>query len=71
MGKVLIDKSAKCDSSFNSLFLKVAYVPRGKNKTISEDQRDQGKEEIDELTKKYVKQIDEILKAKTEEIMEI
>ena len=42
-----------------------------KNKTISEDDRDEGKTNIDELTKKYVAQIDELLKAKTEEVMEV
>ena len=42
-----------------------------KNKTVSEDDRDEGKKQIDELTKKYVSQIDGLLKAKDSEIMEI
>ena len=42
-----------------------------KNKTISEDDRDAGKKEMDELAKKYVAQIDELLDAKSREIMEI
>jgi len=42
-----------------------------KEKTITEDQRDEAKEEMDESTKKYISQIDELLKAKTDEIMEI
>jgi ribosome recycling factor len=42
-----------------------------KDKTITEDQRDEAKEEMDESTKKYISQIDELLKAKTDEIMEI
>ena len=42
-----------------------------KDKTLTEDERDDGKKEIDELTKKYIGQIDDILKAKTEEVMEI
>lgn len=42
-----------------------------KNKVLTEDERDDGKEEIDELTKKYIGQIDDVLKAKTDEIMEV
>ena len=42
-----------------------------KDKVLTEDERDSGKKEIDELTKKYTGQIDEVLKAKTEEIMEV
>ena len=42
-----------------------------KDKHITEDERDEGKKEMDELTKKYVSQVDEVLKAKTTEIMEI
>jgi len=40
-----------------------------KNKTITEDQRDRGKEDIDDLTKKLSDSIDEIVKSKSEEIM--
>ena len=42
-----------------------------KDKTLTEDQRDEAKKEMDELTKKYVGRIDVLLKAKTDEIMEI
>lgn len=42
-----------------------------KNKTLTEDERDQGKKEIDELTKKYIEQTDEVLQSKTNEIMEV
>jgi ribosome recycling factor len=42
-----------------------------KDKTLTEDERDDGKKDIDELTKKYIKQTDEVLKAKTAEIMEV
>jgi ribosome recycling factor len=42
-----------------------------KDKVLTEDERDDGKKEIDELTKKYISQIDDILKSKTQEIMEI
>ncbi len=41
-----------------------------KDKAITEDMRDSGKEEMDEITKKYVDKADEIAKAKTAEIME-
>lgn len=40
-----------------------------KNKVISEDLRDKGKKDIDALTKKYVSKIDEVVKAKSAEIM--
>jgi len=42
-----------------------------KDKAITEDQRDEGKKEMDDLTKKHVGQIDNILKSKTEEVMEV
>ena len=42
-----------------------------KAKTLTEDDRDDGKKESDELTKKYVAQIDEVLQTKTDEIMEV
>jgi ribosome recycling factor len=42
-----------------------------KDKDISEDQRRQGQERIDVLTKQYVEKIDAVLKAKEEEIMAI
>lgn len=42
-----------------------------KDKVLTEDERDDGKKEIDELTQKYIGQIDEVLKAKTDEIMEV
>ncbi|MBN2376918.1 MAG: ribosome recycling factor [Sedimentisphaerales bacterium] len=42
-----------------------------KDKVLTEDERDDGKKEIDELTKKYVGQVDDVLKAKTDEIMEV
>ncbi len=40
-----------------------------KSKLISEDDRDKGKREIDDLTKKYVGQVDGAIKAKSVEIM--
>ena len=40
-----------------------------KAKTISEDLRDKGKKDIDDLTKKFVAQADEIVKSKSNEIM--
>ena len=46
------------------------YDQAEKDKTISEDERDDGKKEIDELTKTYIEQVDKLLKAKTDEIME-
>ncbi len=42
-----------------------------KAKSITEDERDDAKKEIDDLTKKYVAQIDNALKAKSDEITEI
>jgi len=40
-------------------------------KMISEDERKRAEKKIDELTDKYVKEIDEILKKKEQEIMEV
>jgi ribosome recycling factor len=40
-----------------------------KNKTISEDMRDKGKKDIDTLTKKYIAQIEDVVKVKSDEIM--
>ena len=42
-----------------------------KNKVLTEDDRDDGKKSLDELTKQYVSQMDELLKLKTDEIMEV
>ncbi len=42
-----------------------------KDKNITEDQRDDGKKEADEQTKKYVEKIDTVMKIKTEEVMEV
>ena len=42
-----------------------------KAKTVSEDERDEGKKEADELTKTYIGKIDKILDAKTNEVMEV
>lgn len=42
-----------------------------KDKSITEDERDQGREDTDELTKKYIGQVDDVLRAKTDEIMEV
>jgi len=42
-----------------------------KEKTLTEDQRDEAKKQIDELTKKYIGKIDDSLNTKTREIMEI
>ena len=36
-----------------------------KKKEISEDERDESKKEVDELTKKYIGQVDDLLKKKT------
>jgi len=41
-----------------------------KAKQISEDDRDKGKKDIDTITKDYVSQVDEVIKAKSKEIME-
>jgi len=40
-----------------------------KSKLISEDDRDKGKRDIDDLTKKYVSKADEIIKSKSADIM--
>jgi ribosome recycling factor len=40
-----------------------------KSKSITEDDRDRGKKEVDELTRKYTGQIDEIMTGKSGEIM--
>ena len=42
-----------------------------KKKEISEDERDESKKEVDELTKKYIGLIDDDLKTKTAEVMEV
>jgi len=42
-----------------------------KQSLISEDEAKQAKEDIQELTDKYIKQIDELLEAKIKEIEEI
>ena len=42
-----------------------------KNKVITEDEQKSGKEETQKLTDKCVEQIDELLKQKSEEIMEV
>ncbi len=41
-----------------------------KQKLISEDERDKGKKDVDNLTKKYVGIVDDMIKTKSEEIME-
>ncbi len=48
-----------------------AFDQAEKDKTLTEDDRDEGKKEMDELTKKYTGKIDELLKSKEEEIMEV
>jgi len=48
-----------------------AFDQAEKAKDLTEDDRDEGKKEMDELTKKFVKKIDDILKAKDQEIMEV
>lgn len=40
-----------------------------KDKTITEDQRDDGKKQIDDATKKYSGEVDSLIKKKSEEIM--
>ena len=40
-----------------------------KAKTITEDDRDKGKKDIDNLTKKYTDEVDEVIKLKSDEIM--
>ena len=42
-----------------------------KDKDIAEDERRQGQERIEALTKQYIEKIDSILKAKEQEIMAI
>ena len=42
-----------------------------KDKVITEDDRDKAKKKIDDLTKSYTDNIDVVMKAKTEEIMEV
>ena len=42
-----------------------------KSKEISEDDRKDGEEQVQKLTNKYIKKIDEILDAKQKEIMEV
>jgi ribosome recycling factor len=42
-----------------------------KEKMISEDQHFKGKEQLQELTDKYIGQVDEIAKKKQAEIMEV
>ena len=41
-----------------------------KAKTITEDDRDKGKKEMDEMTKTHVEKVDAIIKAKSAEIMD-
>ena len=40
-----------------------------KNKTITEDERDKGKKDIDNLTKEHTEKVDSIIKAKSDEVM--
>lgn len=40
-----------------------------KGKIITEDEHDQGKKDIDNLTKKYTDKVDAVIKAKSDEIM--
>jgi len=40
-----------------------------KDKLITEDQRDKGKKQVEDITKEYTEQIDSIIKNKTNEIM--
>ncbi len=40
-----------------------------KNKVITEDDRDKGKKDVDNLTKKFTDKIDGVVKAKSQEIM--
>ena len=40
-----------------------------KKKTITEDDRDRGKKEVDDLTKKYTDEVDRIVEAKSKEIL--
>lgn len=45
------------------------FDDKQKAKEITEDDRDKGKKDIDNLTKKYIDRIDEIVKTKSDEIM--
>ena len=40
-----------------------------KSKAITEDERDKGKKDIDDITKEYTDKVDSVIKAKSEEIM--
>lgn len=40
-----------------------------KSKLVTEDDRDKGKKDIDNLTKEFVEKVDTVIKAKSEEIM--
>jgi ribosome recycling factor len=42
-----------------------------KDKILTEDEREEGKKGVDELTKKYIAKVDQLLDAKTAEIMQI
>ena len=42
-----------------------------KDKILTEDEREETKKEMDELTKQYISKVDKLLKIKTEEIMEV
>ena len=42
-----------------------------KDNILTEDERDSGKKDMDELTKKCIAQVDDVLNAKTQEIMEV
>ena len=40
-----------------------------KNKIVTEDERDKGKKDVDNLTKEYTDKVDAVVKAKSDEIM--
>jgi len=40
-----------------------------KNKLITEDDRDKGKKQIDDITKEFTDKVDKIIKVKADEIM--
>jgi ribosome recycling factor len=40
-----------------------------KSKVITEDERDKGKKDVDDLTKEYADKVDAVIKAKSDEIM--
>lgn len=40
-----------------------------KKKTITEDDRDRGKKEVDDMTKKYTEQVDQVVEHKSKEIL--